>query len=548
MTQTSLAQSQERIELVPLDERLAYLFLVRLAFAVTMVVLGIVGKSLIGPASGSLMLVTGAYTLAVLGFEVFRRARRGRALFLTSSMLLIDGLFLAWVTFATGGPASPLRFLIYLHLISVTLLASHRTGLKIALWHSLLFFVAFYAQLAGIVQPLMEISGSPKQAAAEFNRTSVLNVLAFWLVAIGTAAFSALNERELRRGKSDLQALAHMANELEDVKKPEEVAEILLHHISKSFDFTLGAVLAAPQGLPAVMATTGEVSSELFQPHRDPVIAKAWKTHSAVAVKSLDAKKDIALTSLFRSARNILVVPMFADSRPVGAVVLVKSQSFGAAYVEGRVLSMLEQFASHGALALRSSWLMDEVWKMADTDALTGIANRRVFETALQKEVLRAKRQGEKVGLIMLDLDHFKSLNDTYGHPEGDEVLRGVGEVLSTSARGFDTAARYGGEEFAVILPGADSKQTASVAERLRQKIAALKAVTEVTASMGVASYPDDASNATELLGAADQALYRSKEGGRNRVSTAEGPTEEAAVVTELPIPTQTNRKLRKEA
>jgi two-component system cell cycle response regulator len=547
MTDTAVNDSKERIELVPLDERLAYLVLVRLAFAATMTVLGFFGADLIGPGRDHLMVVTGAYLLGTVGFEGLRRLRHGRGLVITSVMLLVDGIYLSWVTFATGGPTSPLRFLIYMHLISVTLLASHRTGLKVALWHSLLFFVAFYAQLAGLVEPLMKITGTPEQAAAEFNRASVLNVTAFWLVALGTAAFSALNERELRRGKSDLLALARMADELEDVNKPEEVAERLLQHVSKSFGFELGAVLAAPSGMPKVMASLGEVSVEMFQPHRDRVIAQAWRSHSAVAVKRLDAAKDVALTSLFRGARNVLVVPMFADSRPIGVLVLVKTEGLGVAYLEGRVISMLEQFASHGALALRSSWLVDEVWKMADTDALTGISNRRVFETTLQKEVMRAKRNGEQVGLVMLDLDNFKALNDAYGHPEGDEVLRRVGDVLASSARGFDTAARYGGEEFAVILPGANAEQAASVAERLRKKIHGIEAVTPVTASLGVASYPDQAPNATELLGAADEALYRSKEEGRDRVTQAPDPASEKAVVTELPV-ASAPKKLRKEA
>jgi diguanylate cyclase (GGDEF)-like protein len=158
---------------------------------------------------------------------------------------------------------------------------------------------------------------------------------------------------------------------------------------------------------------------------------------------------------------------------------------------------------------------------MAETDALTGVANRRTFEDVLAREFSRAERGGEPLTLVMLDVDHFKKLNDTHGHQVGDEVLKGVARALDHRSRDFDTVARYGGEEFAVILPGCSSKEAVAVAERLRSGVseAGAEIAEPVTASAGVATFPSHAGDVTELIRAADEALYESKRAGRDRVT-----------------------------
>lgn len=159
---------------------------------------------------------------------------------------------------------------------------------------------------------------------------------------------------------------------------------------------------------------------------------------------------------------------------------------------------------------------------LAATDALTGLRNRRAFQERLTDEVARARRHGNPLSLVLVDIDHFKSYNDTFGHPRGDEVLRNVGRLLSRMMRDTDFAARYGGEEFAVILTHTDRSGARQVAERLRRGIEqATWEERPITASLGVASLGDDAITHEELLEQADKALYRSKEQGRNRVSLA---------------------------
>jgi two-component system cell cycle response regulator len=163
------------------------------------------------------------------------------------------------------------------------------------------------------------------------------------------------------------------------------------------------------------------------------------------------------------------------------------------------------------------------------TDALTGLANRRLLITRLDEEVRRARRTKVPLAVVMIDIDHFKEVNDTYGHPMGDVVLRNIGAMLNVSLRATDLAARYGGEEFTLVLPYTDLVAALQVAETLRQKFAAMDhplgdATIRKTVSMGVSAREGQAGapDAEELLKRADEALYRAKQGGRNRVEGAE--------------------------
>jgi diguanylate cyclase (GGDEF)-like protein/PAS domain S-box-containing protein len=158
--------------------------------------------------------------------------------------------------------------------------------------------------------------------------------------------------------------------------------------------------------------------------------------------------------------------------------------------------------------------------ELAAIDGLTQLRNRRAFEERLEDETRRWRRNGSDVSLLLLDIDHFKQYNDTYGHPKGDEVLRSFGNLLRTSLRAADFAARYGGEEFAVILPNTNRAGSLIVAEQLRRAIeGAPWEEREITASIGVATMSEEINTAEHLVDFADRALYRSKQAGRNRVT-----------------------------
>lgn len=164
-------------------------------------------------------------------------------------------------------------------------------------------------------------------------------------------------------------------------------------------------------------------------------------------------------------------------------------------------------------------------------DPLTGLFNRRYLEESLDREISKANRHQIPLGIIMLDADHFKAFNDTYGHMAGDRVLKYMGELLIKNSRREDIACRYGGEEFVLVLPGTDRKIARQRAEDLRaiiQEGAPIyhnkKQLPNITVSLGVALLPEHGNSAVDLLAAADKALYQAKEEGRNRVVVAKKP------------------------
>lgn len=167
---------------------------------------------------------------------------------------------------------------------------------------------------------------------------------------------------------------------------------------------------------------------------------------------------------------------------------------------------------------------LDTCEEAAFTDHLTGLANRRRFERQLEKEVERTQRYGRAFCLLMMDIDHFKLVNDTHGHEAGDEVISKIAKALQAGTRGIDLAARIGGDEFGIILTETGVQGAMEVAERLQVAIKALELSSggQVTASFGVAESPTTGETARELLASADAALYNAKNQGRDRVALAE--------------------------
>jgi diguanylate cyclase (GGDEF)-like protein len=227
----------------------------------------------------------------------------------------------------------------------------------------------------------------------------------------------------------------------------------------------------------------------------------------------------------------LLSVKADLDSRVAGLRIGADdflAKPFAAAEIQARAAAMLRIKTLQDQL--RSA--KEQLEKLSVTDGLTGLYNHRHFEERLHEEFRRCHRYSDPVALIMLDLDHFKTINDRYGHPFGDRVLRGTAELISTTIRDPDICARYGGEEFAIILPKAHLQGALVVAERVHRDMAQKTYSIEVnesgrvrstevrvTASLGVAFYPSKDVNSPEsLVKLADEALYRAKREGRNTI------------------------------
>jgi diguanylate cyclase (GGDEF)-like protein len=226
-------------------------------------------------------------------------------------------------------------------------------------------------------------------------------------------------------------------------------------------------------------------------------------------IKELAPEADIVVVTGFAT------IEVAVESMRMGAIDFI-TKPFSNAHLQLVVSKVLERRNLVNAAAESEHYK-----RLSRQDGLTGLYNHRFFHQLIDSEVSRAKRFQHKVALLILDLDHFKQLNDSHGHLAGDAVLRQLAELLRVVCRKYDFAARYGGEEFAIISPGNDSAQASALAERLRSRIAEerfgnLGQTLRLTASIGVASIPEDAREKLELIEKADQALYAAKERGRN--------------------------------
>jgi diguanylate cyclase (GGDEF)-like protein len=195
---------------------------------------------------------------------------------------------------------------------------------------------------------------------------------------------------------------------------------------------------------------------------------------------------------------------------------------FRSAKLLGRLRDLLAIAARSALLAASGRLLEQELVRLSDVDGLSGVLNRRAFDRELVREVDRARRYSSQLSLMLIDIDRFKSINDTFGHQVGDSVIKALGQVLRDITRSTDVAARYGGDEFSVILPGLDQPQAAGAARRIRKAVASMPPPAEgsgrLTLSIGVATWAAGVDVAA-LLGLADQGVYRVKEAGRDGVA-----------------------------
>ena len=219
---------------------------------------------------------------------------------------------------------------------------------------------------------------------------------------------------------------------------------------------------------------------------------------------------------------GLLCVPLSAMGESLGLFHVSGCPDAGQAFAVS--------VAEHIGLALSNLKLRSTLKELSIHDPLTNLHNRRYMEEALELELLRAERKKSTVGLIMLDIDHFKEFNDGFGHGAGDELLRSLGAAMREQLRAGDVACRYGGEEFLLILPEATLEVTTRRAEQLRLHVKQMKVsyldkpLGPVTISLGVAVYPRHGRQPGELIKSADAALYRAKAEGRDRVAGAVPP------------------------
>jgi len=248
--------------------------------------------------------------------------------------------------------------------------------------------------------------------------------------------------------------------------------------------------------------------------------------HDARAVTRSEPAYTSSLS--YRPIPSMVVVPIVVEQRVIGAVVVEGAEPASIGVEEARNVGLL---AAVARAFLEKVWEIEEVSQRARTDGLTGLYNRRYFDEQLRRVIAETDRFGGTSSLILVDIDDFKAVNDTYGHEAGDAVLRQLGKILSDGVRTVDVCARYGGEELVILLPQTPIAGATELAERLRAAVADRAVLFEgtpirVSASFGIAGYPETVPHGDWLFPAADRALYQAKEKGKNCVKsllTSEG-------------------------
>jgi diguanylate cyclase (GGDEF)-like protein/PAS domain S-box-containing protein len=310
--------------------------------------------------------------------------------------------------------------------------------------------------------------------------------------------------------------------------------------LSQILDAAISAIPVAKKGMLYLIARdTGQLEMRAILGYKetDPRIQRftilKGKSYVVRAIKERRPLliHDYQTDPTFQSAsernsktspvRSVIVAPLILESHAIGALSLESSSK--AAFTEAD-LRLVISFAATATAAIRNAQLHAEVQKQAITDGLTGTYNRRGFLDLGLREVERANRFGRTLAAIMMDIDHFKDVNDQFGHGAGDQVLQVVSQILVDNVRKVDILGRYGGDEFAVLLPEIDMFAATGVAERLRQVIADTAIQSEkngpirITASLGVARLSTTIKDLEGLLQNADRAMYHAKSTGRNRV------------------------------
>jgi len=323
---------------------------------------------------------------------------------------------------------------------------------------------------------------------------------------------------ELDQLRFHLGALQQVARTLAVVRSLEETERLVLDSVGEVF-FAWWAALYHTDGeqytCRAVRSLRGESVAYAIP-------ARVVRTVASPGQPPVIPPEDAEIRDHV-PAEVAVVAPLDFGDGDAGLLILGRRMT--EAPYEPHDLALLRALADSSAIALRNAELLDRLRAQATIDPLTGCHNRRGFDEILGVEFARARRYHRPLSLVLLDIDHFKTINDDFGHEVGDNALQRIGRAVRHTFRNTDSACRYGGEEFALIFPETAKDEGARLAERLRTLIETLPPNAEVprslTASFGVAAFPDDGNDITSLIRAADRALYLAKAHGRNRVERA---------------------------
>jgi len=347
---------------------------------------------------------------------------------------------------------------------------------------------------------------------------------------------------ELEHSKHEITLLNEMSDLLQSCFTLQEAGSIITRHAQQLFSFDSGAffLVNEPKKMLEAVAVWGDkpIGQQLFQP------ADCWALRQGQTYQTGNLPSEIRCSHLdSQGSAPYICIPILGQGEILGLMHLqsgtpTSSSDQKTTDPSDRRLDTSQKskyrlavtVAKQVGLALANLKLLETLRNQATRDSLTGLFNRRLLAESLEREILRAERSRSFVGIIMIDIDYFKRLNDTFGHAAGDSVLQQLASLLQEQTRGGDLACRYGGEEFVLVLPEASLEGALQRAEQLRREVRHLnlyhgqQTLGVITLSLGVAVFPEHGGTAETLLGAADEALYRAKAAGRDRVVAASAP------------------------
>jgi diguanylate cyclase (GGDEF)-like protein len=355
-----------------------------------------------------------------------------------------------------------------------------------------------------------------------------------------TAINRALAVERLRRERAEaLRALEQRVHQLETLQgigraltESRDISQVMVIVLEAAVRLTGadgGALFlldgrTAQLALRAVQGKRDGAVRAVNEPAADTVAAQVVRNNQPLIGRSNSTQRGTTGSLSY----PVLYVPLRVREHMVGALA-VDSRRQARDFTANDV-GPLSTLADYAAVAINNAQLFEELNIQSNTDGLTGLFNRRHFFTLAEREFQRARRFSRSLSVIMLDIDHFKRVNDTYGHAAGDQVLIEIAHRMRASIRNIDVLGRYGGEEFAMVLPETELPGAGLLAERLRKTIAATVVNTvggpvTVTVSMGVAPFAPEVADFTALIHNADLALYAAKQAGRNQVLPYPPPT-----------------------
>jgi diguanylate cyclase (GGDEF)-like protein len=325
----------------------------------------------------------------------------------------------------------------------------------------------------------------------------------------------------VKRRAAQLEAINSLAKQTTVELDIKDLLERFCNQLPQSFPVESVAVfLRDADGVLQLQAHSRQLKSEF---ETDQLISRLRVCpHVRDALDSVVSHAIECETPCIRSAHAEVCLPLVSFGANIG-VLICASHSLTRFSVND--VQALESVADILATALQNSIYVAKVRDLAYRDGLTGMFNRRIFEDRLIEEVTRGERYGGNFAILIIDIDHFKQVNDEFGHLLGDEVLKQAAAIFSRQLRKVDFVCRFGGEEFAIILPASNLESATSVAEKLRRAFHSHEfsgIPRPVTISIGVASFPENGTQRDTLVHAADKALYQAKQDGRDRVAAAE--------------------------